>query len=499
MPSRRGSTRLASRRLPADRTTAEGARTHAVRGEQRGDRVNIRESSHGYWSSSRNFVWVAAGATIGISNLTRVPYLMGEYGGSAFLLVYMLSLLLIAAPLLAAEWMLGRWARDDLIAGFARLADAASARRAWKLVGDMALAGAVLILSYYSIIAGWSMAYTFRVASGALSGVGEQAATEVFLELARDPERSLSWHTLFMVIACVVVAHGFREGIERAAIRLMPSAALLLLALCCYAVATTDAMPALRWLLLPDFSRLGWRGVIEAMHQAFFTMSLGIGVMMNLGVYLAVAAPVKRLALSILLIDLAFSLIAGVALFTMIFAAGLQPAPGLALIFQVVPRSLPSSVGGTLFGVGFFTALFIVTLCSATALLEPLTRYLIDRLRWTRVFAATSSALMIWYLGLGSLLSFSVIQDFELAGRNFFEWVQFLTASWLAPATGLLVCVFVVSIMPRDLISAMWGDRDRWLYPAWFFALRYPARLSLIVVLLYASGVLDWLVRFWTG
>lgn len=461
--------------------------------------MNIRESSHGYWSSSHNFLWVAAGATIGISNLTRVPYLMGEYGGAAFLLAYLLSLLLIAAPLLAAEWMLGRWARDDLIAGFARLAEAASARRAWTLVGGMALAGAVLILSYYSIIAGWSMAYTFRVASGALSGVDEQAATEVFLDLARDPERSLSWHTLFMVIACVVVAHGFREGIERAAMRLMPTAAVLLAALAAYAVTQADVVPALRWLLAPDFARLGWRGVIEAMHQAFFTMSLGIGVMMNLGVYLPVAAPVKRLALSIVLIDVCFSIVAGVALFTMIFAAGLQPAPGLALIFQVVPLSLPQTIGGTLFGVGFFTTLFIVTLCSATALLEPMTRYLIDRLRWTRVFAATSSALMIWYLGLGSLLLFSVIQDAELAGRNFFEWVQFLTASWLAPATGLLVCVFVASIMPRDLASAMWGERDRWLYRGWFFALRYPARLSLIVILLYASGLLEWLVGFWTS
>jgi neurotransmitter:Na+ symporter, NSS family len=459
--------------------------------------VNIRESSHGYWSSSRSFLWVAAGATIGISNLTRVPYLMGEYGGSAFLLVYVAALLLVAAPLLTAEWMLGRWARDDLIAGFSRLAEAARARRGWTLVGGAALIGAVLILSYYSVIAGWSMAYTFRIAGGMVNGLDEAQTTRVFLDLAQDPERSLSWHTLFMVIVCVIVAHGFREGIERAALRLMPTAALLLIGLCIYAVSTADPLPALRWLLLPDFARIGWRGLIEALHQAFFTMSLGIGVMMNLGVYLPVAAPVKRLALSVLAIDVIFSLVAGIAVFTMIFAAGLQPAPGLALIFQVIPRSLPQTFGGTLFGVAFFATLFMVTLSSAIALLEPVTRYLIDRLRWTRVFAATSGALMIWYLGLASLLSFSVIQDAELLGRNFFEWVQVLTASWLAPATGLLVCVFVVSIMPRELTAAMWGERDRWLYAAWFFALRYPARLSLILILLYASGLLEWLLRFW--
>lgn len=460
--------------------------------------MNIRESSHGYWTSSQSFLWVAAGATVGISNLTRVPYLMGEYGGAAFLLVYVLSLLLIAAPLVAAEWMLGRWTRDDLLAGFQRLAEAARGGRGWRVVGVMAMAGAVLILSYYSIIAGWSIAYTFRVATGGFGGMSDAAAAEAFLQLARDPERSLSWHTIFMVVVCVVVAHGFREGIERAAVRLMPAAAVLIMALCAYAVFASDAGTAVRWLLTPNFEKLGWRGIIEAMNQAFFTMSLGIGVMMNLGVYLPVAAPVKRLALSLLLVDLSFSILGGIALFAVIFAAGLQPAPGLALIFQVLPQSLPQTLGGTLFGVGFFVTLFLVTLSSATVLLEPLTRYLIDRLRWTRVFAAASSALVIWYLGLGSLLSFNVLENFELWGNNFFEWIRFLTASVLAPATGLLICVFVVSIMPRDLVAAAWGERDRWLYRVWFYLLRYPARIGLIVILFYASGLLDWLVGFWT-
>lgn len=460
--------------------------------------MNIRESSHGYWSSSRSFVWVAAGAAIGISSLTRVPYLMGEYGGLAFLLVYVLALLLISVPLLSAELMLGRWMRDDLVSGFRRLADAAQARRGWMLVGVVSLAGAILILSYYSVIAGWSMAYAFRMASGSFAGLSDQAATEAFMALARDPERSLSWHTLFMLITCIVVAHGFREGIERAAMRLMPVATLLLLCLCLYALSVVDATPAVARLLLPDFGRLGWRGVIEAMHQAFFTMSLGIGVMMSLGIYLPATAPVKRLALSVAALDVLFSLTAGLAVYALVLSAGLQPAPGLAMVFQVLPRSVPATVGGTLFGTGFFIVLFLVTLCSAIALLEPVTRYLIDRLRWTRVFAATSSALAIWCLGLGSLLSFSVIQDAELWGRNFFEWAQFLTVSWLAPVTGLLVCVFVVSIMPRQLTVAVWGERDRWLYQAWFLSLRYTARLGLIVILLYATGALDWLVAFWT-
>lgn len=460
--------------------------------------MNIRESSYGYWSSTRSFVWVAAGAAIGIGNLARLPYLMSEYGGVLFLAAYLLALILVGMPLLAAEWMIGRWMRDDLVSGFKRLVAATGVRKIWGLIGGLALLSAVLILSYYSVIAGWSMAYAFRASAGAFGeGLSAESAREIFALLAQDPERSLSWHTLFMVIVCVIVAHGFREGIERAALRLVPAAFAIVIALCLYALMTRDTFGVLGFLLMPDLARFGWRGALEALHQAFFTLSLGIGVGLALGSYLPANAPIKRLALGVLLMDTVFSLVAGLAVFAMVFSAGLQPTPGLALLFQVFPRALPPGLPGILFGVGLYTAMFLITLTSATALLEPVTRYLMDRLRWTRVFAATSSALLIWYLGLGTLLSFSLIQEARLFDRNFFEWVQWLTATWFAPIGGLLICVLVVSIMPRDFVRALWGDRDGWLYTTWFALLRYPARVGLILVLLYAAGLLDWLLSLW--
>ncbi|QHS09420.1 sodium-dependent transporter [Sinimarinibacterium sp. NLF-5-8] len=461
--------------------------------------MNIRESSYGYWSSTHSFLWVVVGATVSISTLTRVPYLMSQYGGSAFLLTYLLCAILFAVPLMLAEWILGRWSRDDVVAGMGHLAQAAQARRSWKAVGMMALAGAILVLSYYSVMAGWSMAYTFRMAGGAVSGLDVAQSRQLFLDLAQDPERSLSWHTLFMVAVCVVVAHGFKEGVERAAVRLVPAAMTLVVGLLVYAMAKVDIQPAWAQLMTPDFAKLGWRGVIEAMIQAFFTMSLGIGVMMNLGVYLPASAPIKRLAFSVLLINIAFSVVAGVALYALVLASDQSPVAGLALIFQIVPLSLPNTFGGTLFGVAFFLTLFLITLCSATVMLEPLTRYLSDRLRWTRVFAATSGALIIWYLGLGSLLSFNIWHDAELFGRTFFGWIQFLTINLLVPATALLICIFVGSIMPRELAWVAWGERNRRIFDIWFFMLRYPARISLIIILLYSTGLLDVLMRFWTG
>lgn len=460
--------------------------------------MNIRESSYGHWTSSRAFVWVAGGAAMGIGNVARLPYLMGEYGGVVFLAAYIAALLVVALPLLVTEWMLGRWMRDDLVSGFARLAEAAHARRAWVLVGGLALVSATLILSFYSVIAGWSAAYAIRGATGLLSGISAERAQHIFLGLAQDPERGLTWHTMFMVIACLIVAHGVREGIEHAARRMAPAAFILAIAIGGYALLHDKSGSALSYLLTPSLSKFGWRGALVALHQAFFTTGLGMGVMLALGSYLPANAPLKRMALLVIAMDTVFSLIAGGAIFILIFNAGLQPAPGLALTMEVLPQALPQNLAGALLAAGFYTMMFLITMCSAVTLLEPITRFIQDWQRTTRVFAATTSAMLIWLIGLGSLLSFSVLSGVKLFGLNFFEWVQSLTASWFAPACGLLICIFASRIMPRELALAAFGQRDSVLFNLWANALRYPARIGLIVILIYSTGLLDWLASLWS-
>ncbi|TXH04055.1 MAG: sodium-dependent transporter [Nevskiaceae bacterium] len=460
--------------------------------------MSIRESSYGYWSSSRAFLWVAGGAAMGIGNVARLPYLMGEYGGVLFLAAYLLALFAIGLPLLVTEWMLGRWMRDDLVNGFARLTEAAKTHRAWIVIGAGSLICAALILSFYSVIAGWSAAYAVRAAGGLLSGINAEQARAIFLHLAQDPERSLTWHTLFMVATCIVVAHGVRDGIEHAAGRLVPAAFILTIAVCAYAMRRGDTQAALSYLLTPDLHKFGWRGAVVALHQAFFTLALGMGVMMALGSYLPANAPLKRLAVVVILMDTVFSLLAGLAIFALIFSAGLQPAPGLALIFEVLPRALPADAGGVLVTVAVFLVLLTSTLASAVTLLEPVARFLMDWQRTTRVFAAVWSALVIWFIGIASLLCFSILQDARLFGLNFFEWVQVLTSNWFAPACGLLLCIFAARIMPGELSRVAFGERDRWLYGLWRGLLRYPARIGLIVVLAYSAGLLGWLASLWS-
>jgi len=460
--------------------------------------MTIRESSYGYWSSTPSFMWVAAGAAIGIGNMARLPYLMGQYGGVVFLVVYLLALLLVSLPLLATEWLVGRWARADVVDAYANIAKDAGARRIWVLLGWFSLAGATLILSYYSVIAGWSAAYAFRAASGSLNGSDADTVRMVFYGLAQDPERGLSWHTIFMVMACIIVAHGVREGLERAARVWVPIAFLMAITVATYALVNGNILAALSYLITPDIFKLGWRGVAEAVHLAFFTLGLGMGVMLTLGTYMPANAPIVRTALAVVLLDTVFSLTAGTALFAIIFSAGLDPAPGVLLAFQLLPQALPAGGFGILIAVLFYCMMFIVTMASATALLEPVTRYLMERWRAPRVFAATSGALLIWFIGLCSLLSFSILAELRMLGRNFFEWVQFLTGSLLAPATGLLLCVFVSRILPPDLQRQLWGEKHAVSYRVWSWLMRYPARIGLIVVLLYATGILDWLAELWS-
>lgn len=458
----------------------------------------IRESSYGYWRSYRGFLWVAAGAAIGIGNIARLPYLAGEYGGAIFLLAYFLFLALVSWPLLTAEWMIGRWSREDLVSGLGRLTTAARAHRAWVLIGWLSLASAVLVLSYYSVIAGWSMAYGLRSSGGVLTRLDGEGVQRVFYELAQDPERSLAWHTIFMVITCIIVASGVRDGIERAASYLVPAAIALMAGVLAYAYTSGDTQSAIHHLLAPDWSRFGWRGAMEALHQAFFTMGLGLGAMVAYGSYLPANAPLLRLAAGVIVLDTVFSLVAGSALYAMIFAAGLDPAPGLTVLFQVFPQAVARLDGSAGVASIVYSVMFLITLTAATALMEPAVRYLVERLRITRVAAATACAIMIWFIGLGTLLSFNVMQSVEVLGRNFFDWLQWLTGRLALPLASLLLCVFVGRMLSPDLVDDMWGNGSRTAQRVWMWLLRFPVRLALIALLLYCIGFIDFVVGLWS-
>lgn len=461
--------------------------------------MTTRESPHGYWSSSRSFVLAAGATTIGLGSVWRMPYLIGEYGGGAFLVAYVLALAIVVLPLLVAELMIGRFARRDLVGTMRLLAFEGSVHRSWTFVGRLALLGAVLVLSYYSVIAGWSLGYLMRASGGVFANATPEATTTVLRQLVGDPERSLAWHTIFMVAVTICVSHGLRKGLEPIVRYLLPGALLALLGVLYGGLTFGKPDAALQYLFSFDFGRLGWRGLIEALHQAYFSLSLGVGVMSAFGVFLPNRTWLISAGVGVISIDLFFALLAGTGIFAFIFAAGMQPTSGVRLVFETLPLALGSfELGSSLLAL-FYLALVFITMIAAVGLTEPVVQWLMETFRISRVFAATSAGLLIWMLGLGTVMSFSVTAELTLFGRNYFEWLDLITARILLPLVGLLICIFVGRILPQKLLLDAWADEPPWAYAVWRWCMIYPARIGLILVLLYATGLIDQALNFWAG
>ncbi|HXG29794.1 MAG TPA: sodium-dependent transporter [Nevskiales bacterium] len=460
--------------------------------------MTARAGVYGYWSSPRAFVMVAAGATIGFGNMFSLPYLLGQYGGGAFLLVYVLCLFFVSLPLIMAELLMGRRGRANVVTSTRLLAEEAQMHvpAIWSAMAWLALLGAMLVLSYYSVIAGWSMAFTIRAAAGVLSQKTPAEMREILLALVGDPERALTWHTIFMISATIFVAHG-RAGLERVAGYLMPMAFVSLLLLLVCALAVGDLGAGLRLLLTPDFSRLGWQGVLEALQQAFFSLALGMGVMMTLGLYMPERVSLPVVGGAVILVDLLFALMSGLAVFAFIFAVGEAPTYGVRLVFQQLPLVVGGHTGSQLILVFLYLSLFLATMTSAIGLMEPVVVWLMERYELSRSMASSTTGVVIWFFGLGTLLSFNVWQDLLLFGKTFYQWLELLTGHVLLPLIGLGVCVFVSRAMPLDLLREAWGGGSHWSFQVWRFCLRYPARVGLLLVLLYSLGFFRLVEYLW--
>ena len=447
-----------------------------------------------YWSSPSAFVLAAAGAAIGLGSVWRLPALAGEYGGGAFFIVYTLALLGMCLPVLLAQLLLGRGVRGDITASLRGWAETSGQNRWWQGVAYLALLGALLVLSYYSVIAGWSIAYLVRSASGVLDKLSDESLRTSFLTLVSDPEKGLGWHTIFMVSAVICISHGVRRGLEPVSRAAIIAAAVALLLLLILVEGDGQLSQAFVYLLKPDFSALGWRGALEALHQAFFSLSLGVGVMIAFGSYLREETSLVQVGLCVLVLHIIFTLVCGLVVTAVLLSAGSQPSLDLKLIFETFPAAAQNGWVVTL----FFSVLFLVTLTTAVGLMEPLVVWIMARFRISRIFAATSTGLVIWFLGLGTLLSFNLLADFTWLDRNVFEWMSHLSSRFILPLVGLLICVFVGRYLPPERLASAWsGTGSRRGFVLWSMALRYPARIGLILVLLYSAGVFTLLDQIW--
>ncbi len=453
-----------------------------------------RTSIHGQWSSRLMFIMAATGSAVGLGNIWKFPYITGENGGGAFVLVYLACIALVGIPIMMSEVLIGRRGRQSPINTMRTLAYEESRHGFWQIVGWGGVVAGFLIISYYSVIAGWALAYVFRAASGMFIGVTGDSAGSMFSHLVADPERLLAWHTIFMVMTTVVVARGVHSGLEKAVQYLMPMLFLLLLVLVGYAMTTGSFEQGLRFLFEPDFSAITAGGVLLAMGQAFFTLSLGMGAIMMYGSYLPKEASIAKTSIIIAGLDTLVALLAGMAIFPIVFANGLEAGEGPGLIFQTLPIAFGQMKGGVLFATLFFVLLVVAAWTSGISLLEPAVAWLVENRGWQRVRGATVVGVVGWALGIITIMSFSGWAfSFEFAGKTksngLFDMLDILTASIMLPLGGLAMAVFAGYFMSRESTVDELGMGDRFSYKLWRFVARYITPVAVILVFLHAIGV----------
>lgn len=455
--------------------------TSIARDPQRGSGALPGANGHAQWSSRMGFVLAATGSAVGLGNIWKFPYMVGQSGGAAFVAVYLACILLIGVPILVSEWLIGRRGQKNPINTMAQLARDNGRHRSWALVGVIGVLAAFLILSFYSVIGGWALAYTGDAVSGAFTGLDKTAIGAAFDSFLADPGRLLGWHSAFMALTVAVVAMGVSAGLERSAKLLMPALALILLVLVGYGVTSGGFGQAVQYLFNPDWSKLNGEVVLAALGHAFFTLSLGMGIMMAYGSYLGEDVSLLRAASTVVAFDTTFALCAGLAIFPIVFANGLDPAAGPGLVFVTLPIAFGNIGGGVLLGALFFLLLSFAALTSSISLLEPVVETLEERTPLNRFGATVVAGLATWTLGIGALLSFNLWGDVKLAGLNLFDLLDYATSKFMLPLAGLGAIVFAAWKLEQQGVRAELGLGQAG-FRAWTLLARYVAPIGILLV-----------------
>ena len=445
------------------------------------------ESVHGMWSSRLMFIMAAAGSAVGLGNIWRFPYIAGENGGGAFVLVYLGCIFLIGVPIMASEILLGRAGRQSPINAMRDLVAHSNANPLWQAIGWMGALAGFMILSFYAVIAGWAMSYLVQMGSGAFTGADAVQATAAFDALTDDVGAVVGWHTLFMMMTIGIAARGVGAGLESTVKILMPALFFLLVVLVIYSGVTSGKFTeGLSFLFSFNIEKLTWNGVLMAMGQAFFTLSLGMGAIMAYGAYMPKDASIISTATTIALLDTVVALMSGMVIFPLVFANGLESSAGPGLMFVTLPLAFGQMTGGAFFGAVFFLLVTFAAITSSISLVEPAIAWLIERLKTTRTKAALVVGGLAWLMGLGSAFSFNIWEDLHFVrGMTFFDLMDYVSNNILLPLGGVLIALFagwgIDQQITRDQLAVSPG-----MYQAWRFVTRFIAPAAVFLVFLLA-------------
>jgi NSS family neurotransmitter:Na+ symporter len=429
----------------------------------------------------------SAGSAVGLGNIWKFPYITGMHGGGAFVLFFIFCIMTVGIPIMVAEMVIGRHTRKDPVGAFRKIRGGP-----WVLVGWLGVVAGFVILSYYGVVAGWTVNYLWMSLNGTFSGANAALVPELFGTLLGSDLAQLFWQALFMGLTVLIVLGGVRGGLERANKVMMPVLFLILIGLAVRGLFSPGGGQALHFLFDPDWSRLDPPAMLEAMGHAFFSLSLGMGAMLTYGSYADEGTNIPSVAITVSIMDTAVALLAGIAIFSIVFTYGMAPAAGPGLVFKTLPIIFSQMPGGTIIAVLFFLLLVFASLTSAISLLEVVVAYYCDEKGWDRRKATLVMGFLIFFLGVPSALSNHLLADLHfIDGRNFLDSIDLVATNYLLPLGGLSIAIFtgwtLTTRMARAEIEK--GEVAFHLYPAWHFLIKYISPVLVALVFLYKTGV----------
>lgn len=427
---------------------------------------------------------------MGLSNIWKFTYLAGENGGGVFVLVYLTSLLVMGIPILGAELMIGRRGGKSMVGTMEVLAARDGISKHWKWFGWVSMIGVFLILSFYCVIAGWTLDYTFTSFAGMLNDLDATKATSFYQALLDNPLRMMVGQGIFVIATVWIVALGIQDGLERSLSWMMPALFIILAALVVYAMFTGAFGAALRFMFAPDFSHFTPNTVLAAFGQAFFSLGIGVGVMLTYGAYMPRTTHVLKSAVIISFSDGLASMLAGLAIFPIVFQYGLSPAEGPGLIFMTLPIAFGDMPGGGVVGSLFFLLLFLAALTSSISLLESIVAHLVATTRFSRARISTVAGILLFILGLATVFSFNVLKNFTplslgpLEGKTLFELLDYFGSNLLMPVAGILMAVIAGWLLPKTVASEEMLQPKPLHLAVWRFLVRFvaPAAVAMIFI-----------------
>jgi len=444
-----------------------------------------------HWGTKIGFVLAAAGSAVGLGNIWKFPYVTGQYGGAAFIIIYIVCVLILGFPIMIAELVIGRHTEKDPVGAFKKMMGGTI----WGYVGYIGVFCGFVILSYYSVVGGWTLGYIIKSFQGLVTASPDvEAAGKLFGKFIGNPVETIIYHFIFISITALIVIRGIKKGIERWSKVLMPLLLILLFVLIIKGLSMEGAMKGVAFLFNPDFSKITVEAVIAALGHSFFTLSLGMGAMITYGSYLNKTDDVLKSGAYIVTLDTVIALLAGMAMFPALFAMGMTPVQGPGLIFNIVPAVFGKMQYGLPFSIVFFTLILIAALTSAISILEVVVAYIIDEKGWARKKAVLVFGFIIFLVGVPSALSFGVMGDVKIFfGQTFFDFMDKLATNYLLPIGGFLITLCLGwKYGIKNAYPELDDDtKNKAVKKAWAFTLKYitPVILFVFIIILLKDDV----------